>query len=62
MKIDSTRRMDAWDMDAQATNQIIYIGDHRKAGLRKKNKNNDTFWNVLFVAACVSVLVVLFLH
>jgi len=28
----------------------------------RKPDRADTFWNVLFIAACLSVVVVLFLH
>ncbi len=62
MKMENSRSTEAWDMDGQVMNQIIYIGDHRKASLRKKEKNTDLFWNVIFAAACLSVLVILFLH
>ena len=62
MKTGNSRKIEEWDTDAQVINRIIYIDEHRQARPRKKKKNSDTLWNVIFAVACLSVIVVLFLH
>lgn len=67
MKAENTHRIDPWYAEARTSN-IIYLRDlfpqepiipRRR---RRKKRNGDMIWNVLFVTLCLSVLVCLFLH
>jgi hypothetical protein len=63
-----------WDEDADGMDNIIYLSDHRntkgsnglrdyrRALRRRQADRSDTLWNLVFIAACLSVLIILFLH
>jgi len=38
------------------------LEDYRTLGRKRSADRTDTLWNVIFIAACLSVLAVLFLH
>lgn len=68
MRTVNTRRYDTWD-DEVRMNNIIYLRErysHSRRRPRSRRKQNadrpDLFWNVIFTALCLSVLVCLFLH
>jgi hypothetical protein len=75
MRTGNNARYERWDDGDYGMENIIYLDDHRdqivceelhdyRKSLRRMRKPDraDTFWNVLFIAACLSVVVVLFLH
>jgi hypothetical protein len=64
---NSSAELYDWAVEEEYENNIIYLRDYHPAEtarprVEKKNGGADTFWNLLFVGACLSVLVVLFLH
>lgn len=68
MRTVNTQRYDIRD-DEMRVNDIIYLQDRcaydrrRPRSRRRRNAGrSDMFWNVIFSALCLSVLVCLFLH
>ncbi|NLA87543.1 MAG: hypothetical protein GX847_09770 [Clostridiales bacterium] len=68
MKAAETQLYDTWN-DAVRANDIIYLRGRqahhhrRRRGRRRRNAaGSEVFWNVIFSALCLSVLVCLFLH
>ncbi len=68
MKAAETQLYDTWN-DAARANEIIYLRDrqaHDRRRSRSRRRRNtgssEVFWNVIFSALCLSVLVCLFLH
>ncbi len=62
MKAVNYARHDEWRREEEPSNNVIYLYDNRRVRSRRRKKNPDVFWNVLFSGLCLSVLVVLFLH
>lgn len=71
MRSANSQRTIEWAGSCTHTDNIIYFNevselpDYRAKLRRKKRRGEsraDAFWNLLYVVACLSVLVVLFLH
>jgi hypothetical protein len=68
MRTGNTNRVYDWETEGYIGGNIIYLSEHlsviepRKPRSKKRSGGGDVFWNILFIAACLSVLVVLFLH
>ncbi|SHI12587.1 hypothetical protein SAMN02745823_02595 [Sporobacter termitidis DSM 10068] len=62
MRTGNSGRCGQWVGEDYGADNIIYLYEQRKPRRTRDTRKADTFWNVIFVAACLSVLVVLFLH
>ena len=69
MKTGNANRIYDWETDDYiGGDNIIYLRGHlspieqKKPRDTKKNGGHDVFWNILYVVACLSVPVILFLH
>jgi hypothetical protein len=75
MRTENSRRIEDWEDDFGLESNIIYLCDHtetddgsnlkdyRKILRRRRPADKaDRAWNAVFIVACLSVLVVLFLH
>ena len=69
VRTDNARRIYDWETDDYiGGDNIIYLSEHlslneeKKSPIKKGRGRGDVFWNILFIAACLLVPVVLFLH